>query len=42
MQPQNGDHPQEELTKFGYKSEKKESFLKRILSYFGNLLEPII
>jgi hypothetical protein len=41
MQAQNGDHPQEELTKCGYKSQRKEFFFKEsryILATCWNLL----
>jgi hypothetical protein len=39
---QTGDHPQEELAKFGYRPDVKEEFFLRILSYFGYLLEPVV
>jgi hypothetical protein len=41
MQAQNGNHPQEELTKCGYKSQRKEFFFKEsryILATCWNLL----
>jgi hypothetical protein len=41
MQPQNGDHPQEELTKFGYKSERKESFFKESCYILATCWNPL-
>jgi hypothetical protein len=37
-----GDHPQEELAKFGYSSQRKVIIFSRTLLYFGDLLEPIV
>jgi hypothetical protein len=37
-----GDHPQEQLTKFGYRSQRKVIIFSRTLLYFGDLLEPIV
>jgi len=37
----NGDHPQEELANFGYRSEMNVKNL-RILPYFEYVLEPIV
>jgi hypothetical protein len=35
-----GDHSQEKLAKFGYRSERKVVFVFRLLLYFGDQLEP--
>jgi hypothetical protein len=37
-----GDHSQEELAKFGYRSERKAKTSFQILLQFGYLLEPIV
>jgi hypothetical protein len=36
-----GDHPQQELAKFGYKPERKVECIFGTLLYFGDMLEPV-